>query len=39
MLRKSYENLNNIYTGYTIQQVKTALINVFPVPFTFMSLP
>ena len=25
-------NKTNIYTGYTLQQVKTAVINVCPVP-------
>ena len=29
-------NKTNIYTGYTLQQVKTAVINVCPVPYALM---
>ena len=32
-------NKTNIYTGCTLQQVKTAVINVYPVPYALMSLP
>ena len=31
-------NKTNIYTGYTLQQVKTAIINVCHVPYALMLL-
>ena len=38
LISDSY-NKTNFYTGYTLQRVKTAVINVCPVPYALMLIP